>query len=128
MFQNISNFFRELDRRIKVLFVFLGIHNWHQNLPSQYKQLYATSLGANPVELGTLESAGSVASSIISIPSGWIADRFGTKKVILIGLALTAIVSAIYGLTDNWWTLTPAILLSGACMQLVMPYVDILFI
>lgn len=128
MFQNISRFFRELDRRIKVLFVFLGIHNWHRNLPSQYNQLYATSLGANPIELGTLESVGSVASSIISIPSGWVADRFGAKKVILIGLALTAIVSAVYGLTDNWWTLIPAILLSGACMRLVMPYVDVLFI
>jgi MFS family permease len=128
LFQNISRFFREIDRRIKVLFVFLGIHNWHRNLPSQYNQLYATSLGANPIELGTLESVGSVASSIISIPSGWVADRFGAKKVILIGLALTAIVSAIYGLTNNWWTLIPAILLSGACMRLVMPYVDVLFI
>jgi len=128
LFENISNFFSELDRRIKVLFVFLGIHMWHQNLPIQYNQLYATSLGANPVELGSLESMGSVASSIISVPSGWIADRYGAKKVILIGLALTAVVSAIYGLASNWWTLIPAILLSGACMSLVMPFVDVLFI
>jgi MFS family permease len=50
------------------------------------------------------------------------------KKVILIGLALTAVVSAIYGLADTWWTLIPAILLSGASMRLVMPFVDVLFI
>jgi len=128
VFGAISTYFRELDRRINVLFIFLGIHAWHRNLPTQYNQLYATSLGANPVELGSLESIGSVASALISMPSGWIADRYGVKKVILIGLALTAIVSAIYGFAYNWWTLIPAIILSGACMRLVMPYVDVLFI
>lgn len=121
-------FFGELDRRIKVLFVFLGVHSWHRNLPTQYNQLYATSLGATPIELGSLESISLVASSIISVPSGWIADKYGVKKVILIGLALTAVVSAIYGLADTWWTLIPAILLSGASMRLVMPFVDVLFI
>ncbi|MCW4037137.1 MAG: MFS transporter [Candidatus Bathyarchaeota archaeon] len=128
MFDAVFRFFKELDRRIKVLFVFLGIHTWHRSLPTQYNQLYATSLGATPIELGSLESVGLAASSIISVPSGWIADKYGVKKVILIGLALTAVVSAIYGFADTWWTLIPAILLSGACMRMVMPYVDVLFI
>ncbi|MEE8323050.1 MAG: MFS transporter [Candidatus Bathyarchaeia archaeon] len=128
MFNRMFRFFGELDRRIKVLFVFLGVHSWHRNLPTQYNQLYATSLGATPIELGSLESISLVASSIISVPSGWIADKYGVKKVILIGLALTAVVSAIYGLADTWWTLIPAILLSGASMRLVMPFVDVLFI
>jgi MFS family permease len=124
----IFRFFREVDRRIKVLFVFIGVHVWDQNLPSQYKQLYATSLGANPVELGSLDSVGSIASSIISVPSGWIADRYGAKNVILIGLALTTVAAAIYSLANTWWTLIPAIVIAGASMRLVLPYVDVLFI
>ena len=128
MFESVVTFFQGIDRRIRVLFLFLGIHLWHRDLPSQYNQLYATSLGANPVELGTLDSAGSIASSLISVPSGWIADRFGAKKVILIGLAMTATVSALYCLASNWWMLIPAIILYGACQRMVMPYVDVLFI
>ncbi len=128
LFETIRALFSELDRRIKVLYAFLGIHTWHRNLPTQYNQLYATSLGANAVELGSLDGIGSVASSLISVPSGWIADRYGVKKVILIGLALTAVVAAIYGFADNWLTLIPAIILSSACMRLVMPFVDVLFI
>lgn len=128
MFESVTTFFQGIDRRIRVLFAFLGIHLWHRDLPSQYNQLYATSLGANPVELGSLDSAGSIASSLISVPSGWIADRFGAKKVILIGLAMTATVSALYGLASNWWMLIPAIILYGACQRMVMPYVDVLFI
>ncbi len=128
MFKKVSTFLSELDRRIKVLYAFFGVHMWHQSLPSQYKQLYATGLGANPVELGALESVGSVASSIISMPSGWIADRYGARTVILVGLVLTSIVATIYTLAWNWWALIPAVLLSGASMRLVMPYVDALFI
>ena len=128
MFESVTAFFRGIDRRIRVLFVFLGIHLWHRDLPSQYNQLYATSLGANPIELGSLDSVGSIASALISIPSGWIADRFGAKKVILIGLAMTAVVSALYSLAVNWLMLIPAIILYGACQRLVMPYVDVFFI
>ena len=128
MFESAATFFRSIDRRIRVLFVFLGIHLWHRDLPAQYNQLYATALGANPVELGSLDSVGSIASSLISVPSGLIADRFGAKKVILIGLAMSALVSALYSLASSWWILIPAIILYGVCQRLVMPYVDVLFI
>jgi MFS family permease len=128
MFDSIIKFFKELDRRIKVLFICFGIHSWHRNLPMQYNQLYATSLGATPIELGVLDSIGTIASSLISIPSGWAADRYGVKKVLLVGLVLTTIIAAIYGFAENWWILIPALLLSGASMRLVMPFVDVLFI
>ncbi len=48
--------------------------------------------------------------------------------MILMGLAMTAGVSALYGIASNWWMLIPAIILYGACQRLVMPYVDALFI
>lgn len=128
MFDPIFKFFRELDRRIKLLCLFLGIHAWSGSLAVQYNQLYATAIGATPIELGSLNSIGSITSSIISIPCGWIADRYGVKKVMLIGLIFTAVVSAIYGLAGNWWMLIPAFLLSGASQRLVMPFADILFV
>jgi len=128
MFDAILNFFRELDRRIKVLYLFLGVHVWHRGLSMQYDQLYATALGANPVELGSLSSLGTLVSSIISTPAGWVAGRYGERKVILAGLALTVGVSAIYALTGSWWMLIPAIILSGASIRLVLPFADMLFI
>ena len=105
MFSAVVNFFRELDRRIKVLYTFIGVHLTHQQLSSQYTQLYATALGADPVQLGTLNSISRLTGSITSIPSGWLADRYGAKKVLLIGLASTAVIAMIYGLARNWWLL-----------------------
>jgi MFS family permease len=124
----ISNFFRKLDRRIKILYTFIGVHQGHQQLSMQYHQLYATALGTNPVELGTLNSISRVASSAMSIPSGWVADRYGAKTTLLIGLSLTAVVATIYSLVGNWLMLIPAILLYGAGSGLILPYVDILLI
>ena len=128
LFSAIVEFFRKIDRRIKVLYTFIGVHLAHQQLSSQYTQLYATALGASPVELGTLNSIARLTGSVMSIPSGWLADKYGAKKVLLIGLGLTAIIAAIYGLAGNWWILIPAILLFGTGGRLIMPYVDILFI
>jgi len=124
----IFNFLRKMDKRIKVLYAFIAVHVGHQQLTMQYNQLYATSLGANPVELGTLNSISSIAASVMSIPSGWIADRYGAKVTLLIGLSLTAAVATIYSLCDNWLMLIPAILLYGAGSGLILPYVDILLI
>ena len=128
LFSGILKFFRELDRRIKVLYTFIGIHLTHQQLTTQYNQLYATALGASPVELGTLNSIRSVVSSMIAIPSGWMADRYGPKRVLLLGLASIGVISAIYCLASNWWMLIPAIILYGAGQGLILPYVDMLFI
>jgi MFS family permease len=94
LLSGVLKFFRELDRRIKVLYTFIGIHQTHRQLTLQYNQLYATALGADPVELGTLNSIRSVVSSLIAIPSGWIADRYGPKSVLLLGLVSTVAIAS----------------------------------
>ena len=117
----LSDFLKGFDRRLKVLFVAIGLQNWSTSLPSQYNQLYATSLGANPIELGSLNSIGSLVNSIISAPIGWVIDRYGVKRMLLLGMALSAIVSSVYGCAFNWWMLIPAIILTQIGMRLIMP-------
>lgn len=52
--------------------------------------LYALFLGMSPIELGILISSKSVLSSILSIHSGVLMDRFGTRRVMLaMGAACT---------------------------------------
>ncbi|MCK5604794.1 MFS transporter [Candidatus Pacearchaeota archaeon] len=93
----------------------------------QYNQLYATALGANPIELGTLNSLSRLASSTISLFTGWIADRYSVKMVLLLLLGLTTVFTAIYSIADHWVMLIPAIILSGASMR-VLPFTDVFLI
>lgn len=128
MFKSFSKFFKELDRRFKVLVGAFTLNSWVSSLPRQYQQLYTTALGANPVELGSLSSIGSIVSSVISAPMGWIADRYGAKKVIALGLALSTVVAGIYGFAGDWWMLIPAIILSQIAMRMLMPLADVIFV
>jgi len=106
----------------------IGLYNWTRSLPVQYDQLYITALGANPLELGSLNSIAGAVNSVVSAPMGWLADKYGVKKVIVFGLVLATISSAIYGLAADWWTLIPGIVLTQIGMGLIMPLTDIIFI
>lgn len=102
MLTGVVKFFKELDRRVKVTLVGTGIHNWSQRLSGQYNQLYARDLGADPVELGVLNSIGSALSSVVSVPLGWLAEKYGVKKVMLLALGFGLISATIYALAGTW--------------------------
>jgi MFS family permease len=125
---DISKFFRELDRRIKILLAFIGVHQFDQQLTLQYNSLYVQGLGASPVILGTLTSFRSFMSSIFALPGGWMADRYGTKKVVLLGLGAMVAVAAFYSFAGEWLIILPAFLIYGIGFQLISPYVDMMFI
>lgn len=124
----VFDFFKRLDRRFKVLLTSIGLHTWSSSLSSQYNQLYAVALGANPIELGSLDSIGGVVSSIFSAPAGWLIDRYGVKSMLVLGLILSTVVAAVYGFASNWWMLIPAIILMRISMLLIMPLTDIIII
>ena len=124
----ISEFFKGLDRRFKTMLVAIGFNSWTSSLPSQYNQLYITALGANTVELGSLNGLGGIVNSVISAPMGWFIDKYGVKKVIIIGLILSGAVAGIYGYAFNWWMLIPAIILAQISMRMIMPLTDIIFV
>jgi MFS family permease len=128
MFNNITTFFKELDRRIKLLYAFIGVHQFDQQLTLQYNSLYVVGLGASPVQLGTLTSIRSFMASLFALPGGWLADKAGATKVVVLGLVSMAVVALIYGLSSTWMMILPAFFLFGIGSQLIMPYVDMLFI
>ncbi|MEM2057388.1 MAG: MFS transporter [Thermoproteota archaeon] len=119
---------KSLDRRFKAVLAAIGVYNGANSLTLNYNQLYAVGLGANPLELGSLNSVGSVISSVVSIPVGWLIDKYGVKRVLAAGLVLCAIVSALYGFATSWLTLLPAIMLMQLGFKLIMPLADIVII
>jgi MFS family permease len=128
VFESFISFLRNLDSRFKVMLGAIGVYNWTRSLPAQYDQLYITALGANPIELGSLTAVGTAVNSIVSSPMGWAADKYGVKKVMTFGLALTIIAAGIYGLSVHWWMLIPAIIITQIGMMLIMPLTDTIFI
>jgi len=126
--ESIFGFFRNLDERFKVTVLAIGLYSWANDLPAKYNQLYITSLGANPLELGSLNSVSGVANSVISAPMGLLIDKYGAKRIMALGLTLAAIVALIYGCAFNWLMLIPAMILAPISFRMIFPIADIIFV
>ena len=81
----------------------------------------AVSLGVTPLSLKSVVTS-YILSLAVAIPvSGWMADRFGTKRVFMSAIAIFTIASILCGLSVNTPMLVAARLLQGFGAAMMMP-------
>ena len=88
------------------------------NLTGQYDSIYTVALGAGSVELGTVNSIGNAVAAAIAVPVGWLADRYGFKRLYVLGTGLLAGVALIYALASSWEAIVAAMILYAVAMRL----------
>jgi len=98
----LRNFLKAQSQNFRVITIRGFFANFAGGLTQNYTSIYAVELGADPVELGSLTSIGGLINVFLSAPTGWLADRYGLKKLYLIGLILEALVPLGYALSWNW--------------------------
>ncbi|MFH2111054.1 MAG: MFS transporter [Candidatus Bathyarchaeota archaeon] len=64
-------------------------------------QLYLVGLGYGGQSLGTIFMMNALSSTVLTIPAGIMADRYGKRKMILIGLASVALSMVVFFLADS---------------------------
>jgi hypothetical protein len=90
----IKNFFERQTENFRVLLATMVLNTSIKTMTTSrargasYLQLYLRSLGANPQQLGYLNSLTHIANTLFAIPIGWFSDRFSLKKVALAGFYL----------------------------------------
>lgn len=114
------DFIKRQQRTFKINLMRVSTQNFFIYLTQQYQSLYTILLGADPVQLGMLNSIGGLASAAIAAPTGWFADRWGIKRVLLFGLPLMALAALIFAVSTNWLMVIPAFLLSMLSFRQVM--------
>jgi len=93
-------------------------NNFLLGLTNQYSAIYATALGADSVQLGSLSSVGSAISTLISIPIGWLVDRLGIRPFFLLAIVLSAGGALVYALARDWRVLIAAAILASVSTRL----------
>ena len=88
------------------------------NLTAQYNSIYAVALGADSVTLGTINGIGSGISALISMPVGWLVDRYGIKLFYLLAMGLLAGGTLVYALAPTWQVIVAAVILLSISMRL----------
>src|SRR5712692_3447998 len=115
---------RQLDPKVSVsiLFVvamFMSIMDGtivNVALPSIARQLFVPSTSIDAVVVAYL-----VSLAIIIPASGWLGDRWGTRRIFLLALALFTITSALCGLAANFTLLVLFRFLQGAAGGALAP-------
>src|SRR5213593_1306029 len=85
-------------------------------LPSLGRQLGASSTSLDAVVVAYL-----VSLAVVIPASGWLGDRWGTKRVFLLALALFSLASALCGLAENFTMLVVFRFLQGAAGGALAP-------
>jgi MFS family permease len=87
------------------------LHGLATGLTTQYSSLYATLLGANPVQLGSLQSVGNAVGALAALPAGWFIDYYSLKNVFLLGTVMLAASGLLYFAAPDWTWLYVAIII-----------------
>ena len=66
-----------------------------------------TSLGASMTELGFVFSASNAVAAVVQILSGFLSDKYGRKRLHVLGTLLCAFPPLMYALSNNWIDLVP---------------------
>jgi len=104
----------------KINLVRVSTQNFFLALTQQFESLYVVALGASPFQLGVVNSVGGLAEAAIAAPTGWLADRYGIRRILLLGTPLLALGALIFALSPNWMIILLAFLLARLALRLVM--------
>lgn len=99
-----------LERNILVLCTTGTLLNLGRNVYLPFLPLYFQSIGVSFALLGGIFSVLAIASAFITVPGGHFADRFGRKKITVLGSAMLA-VSILLLYWIGWWPLAVACLI-----------------
>jgi MFS family permease len=94
--QRTITFARRQTHDFKLMLLRRALHGLTFGLSSQYNSIYATLLGAAPVQLGSLQSVGNAIGALAAVPAGWFIDYYSLKKVFLLGTAMLGASGLLY--------------------------------
>jgi MFS family permease len=115
---------RRQSRNWKLISIRSMINRFFERLTVDYNNIYIIGLGADPIQLGLVNSFANVAGTMISAPFGWIQDRYSLRKLFLFGICLSLFVALMFALAREWTILIPAMILSniaatvGSCLTI----------
>lgn len=108
------------QRPFKVNIVRAAAQNFLWNLTLQYQSIYTIALGATPFQLGLVNSSGGVAAAAISMPTGWLTERYGIRRMFLVATPLMALGALIFASAQDWLMVIPALFLVSLSTRMML--------
>jgi MFS family permease len=113
-----AGFLQRQESPFKVNIMRNLVKNLAVNLTYQYQPIYMTSLGATPLILGYLNSISGAVNTVLSIPTGVLADKVGIKRVLLLTLGISILSTLVFGVANTWQVAAVGLILSAVAFIL----------
>jgi MFS family permease len=84
----------------------------------QYQPIYIGALGATPFQLGVANSIGGLSAAAVALPTGWLADRYGVRKIFLAATALMLLGALIFASAKTWIIVVWALFIGNLGLQM----------
>jgi MFS family permease len=117
--RRVIGFIARQKHNYRVAITRAAANNFLLNLTAQYDSIYTVGLGADSVELGSISSIGNGIGAILSSPIGWLMDRYGLKRLYLLGMALMAGSAMVYALASSWEAIIVAMVLFSVSTRFI---------
>jgi len=117
--KKVIEFVRRQQKPFKVNMARAAANTFLNRLTRQYRSIYILRLGATPFQLGLVDSVGGVAGTVIALPTGWLADRYGIRKMFLLAMPVMALSSLLFAMAFDWTATIPAVFLTLLATQLL---------
>lgn len=118
LYRRTLGFAQRQTHDFKLMLARRALHGLAGGLSGQYNSIYATLLGATPVQLGSLQSVGNAVGALAALPAGWFIDYYSLKKVFLLGTAMLAASGVFYFVAPHWAWLYAGIIIYYLGMRL----------
>lgn len=116
---NLVDFIRRQPRPFRINMVRAAAGTFLDNLTAQYRSIYILRLGASPFQLGVVTSLAGTSGTAIALPTGWLADKYGIRKIFLVAIPAIAVGALFFAVALDWITTIPAMLLTMLGIQLL---------
>jgi len=108
-------------RNILLLSVIFALSSLATNLIFPLWPIYISLLGASMTEVGYVFSISYAVAAVLQIPSGIISDKYGRKRLHVVGTLVGVFPPLLYTFAKSWSDLIPWVILAGISMGLYAP-------
>jgi len=117
--RNLAEFIDRQPKPFRINMIRAAVGSFLSSLTGQYRSIYILRLGATPFELGIVTSIAGASGTAIALPTGWLADKHGIRRMFLIAIPIMALSSLLFAVALDWITTIPALLLAMLGTQLL---------
>jgi MFS family permease len=100
-----------MSRDNKLIFWSMLVWGFGEGLWWYLLPIHIGNLGADPVQIGLVLSAGMILMTLTFIPSGWLTDRFSRRTIMIIGWCDGLVAVLLIALARTWQQALPGLIL-----------------